>query len=78
MRMGGRETSTHFLIVDSAPIDTVIVEGDTKRQEGSHVQNRDKTKTNMRMDGRETSTHRLIVDSAPITTVIVEGDTKRQ
>jgi hypothetical protein len=30
--MGGRETSTHALIVDSARITTVIVEGDTKRQ----------------------------------------------
>jgi hypothetical protein len=30
--MGGRETSTHGLIVDSERIATVIVEGDTKRQ----------------------------------------------
>jgi hypothetical protein len=30
--MGGRETSTHILIVDSEYITTVIVEGDTKRQ----------------------------------------------
>jgi hypothetical protein len=27
MRMDGRETSTHVLIVDSVPITTVIVEG---------------------------------------------------
>jgi hypothetical protein len=32
MGMGGRETSTHPLIVDSVCITTVIVEGDTKRQ----------------------------------------------
>jgi hypothetical protein len=32
MGMGGRETSTHGLIVDSERIVTVIVERDTKHQ----------------------------------------------